>query len=246
MDQIDIRQVAVIPPALDEMQVRPERVAVAFPGKIALVDPVVPERVKIGIQRRKRLADEPGGVVERIDERLGVVRGVIPQRHENVADVAADHDVLHLRMIGQSIEGSVGFHEAPVRLRLQIGDHFFQRHDAHVDPGGNVVEGLRGRLILKDQQGDDALHPGGAALHRGTDEDVVVANPDAVPAGTVEVMKLIGVRALGQCCGHGLPPVADGCYRPGLPGQAIDGIRSALPAADKWPPHARTDPCRNN
>src|SRR5687768_4404602 len=80
----------------------------------------------------------------------------------------------------------MGLEEAPVALRLDLGEHDFDRlRQAAVDPWRDLHDrpGLR---RLEDEQANDPLHPGRAALRISRDDDVVRTRPIRTPAPAVD------------------------------------------------------------
>ena len=83
------------------------------------------------------------------------------------------------------------------------------RGDAEVEPRGHRRH-LEVRVRAEQHLRDDLLHPGGAGLLVGRDDDVVGAKPEIVPDRRIEVMivQLSGLARSNDAFGHG--PVTDG------------------------------------
>ena len=84
----------------------------------------------------------------------------------------------------------------------QLGIHLVARHDQVIQPRRELCERGREFRCLEDQQCADHLHPRGAGLGPGADDDV------AVPA--------TGSRATGRCPRLGIGSET-GCWPPGEP-----------------------------
>ena len=122
---------------------------------------------------------------------------MIPHRHAKIPYVSSHNDVFHLRKIRQAIEREVGLDEAAMCLRFDELNPFPARRRAEIDPWREIPNQAR-LQILKDQVHDDRLHPGGARLHRGGNDDIVIARDVIVPAGAIQMMILVYMFHLGQ------------------------------------------------
>ena len=98
--------------------------------------PRVEDRVHVVRTSRQRLPFEVRARVEQLVRQIGVSAVVIEQRHEHVATVATDDDVLDARIPRQAVERQMALHEATVLLRLEAGDDLLDRHrkEPRVDP----------------------------------------------------------------------------------------------------------------
>jgi hypothetical protein len=72
---------------------------------------------------------------------------VVPERHENVAAVAADEDVFQFGEIAQPVDRQVGFNEPAVCLRIQRLEHLVQRRCAKIEPGRHLPDRCREGLL---------------------------------------------------------------------------------------------------
>jgi hypothetical protein len=137
----------------------------------------------VGTRRR------PVGIVEQHVHELRVAGVVIEHRHEHVAGVASDHDVLSLREEPQPVGGEVTLDETAVTLGLDQFEHRFDRaHEAGVDPRGEVADRHLKGAGPEHEGSEDPLRPRGPSLVGSRDEDVVITGHEPVPAGAVEMM----------------------------------------------------------
>jgi hypothetical protein len=84
---------------------------------------------------------------------------MVPQRHEDVAGVAGDHDVFDLWEEGQPIEGQMALDEAAMFLRVQMRDELVEVVATHVQPRRHLPQARDG-CGAQDEVGEDGLHPG--------------------------------------------------------------------------------------
>ena len=184
------------PPRRQVVVMRPERPAVGFPVEPALADPARPQLAGSAGQRGNSGPGRSASLNSRYTKSV-YDAVVVPQRHEHVARVAPDDDVLRLGEEAQAVGREVALDEPPMRLRLDRLDHRLDRPlEASVDPRREVHQvGSRG-VRPEHERGEDALRPGGPRLVRGRDDDVVVAHVEAVPARAVEVMVAVLVQSL--------------------------------------------------
>ena len=132
---------------------------------------------------------------------------VIVPAQEGIATVAGHMNILHGIVDRQRVEWQVALDEAAVRLSGQRRQIVFQRIEyPRVQPRRYVHEWPR-RGILKHQQVNDPLGPGGATLGIGGDHDVVGARLEGIPAPGIHHRraKRPGRRSLK--CRHGLVPL---------------------------------------
>lgn len=196
-----------------------------------------PEAIAFALRHRRRSVREQLGEIvvadgdgARPEERPQIrVRHVVVPREGDVSRIARHAQVRHALVEGDPVEGCVSLDEAPVLLHREIGEDVRVGARQHVDPGRDARERCVEVRRLEDEQCADPLHPGGAALGRRTDHDVVRAELESVPARAVvdEVLVVDPCRA-----GHVLPPdpcPTGGRYRPRHPVAA----RPRLPAG--WP-----------
>jgi hypothetical protein len=163
------------------MMVGPPRPALALPIEPAARHPRAPEAVDVVLPSWEL---RPAAVrrVQRLVDGVRIAGVVIAQRHEHVAGVAGDHDVLDLRPVRQPVERQMALHEAPVFLPFETVHH---QPDASeqpaVDPRRVAVERPVELRALKHQQAHDPLHPGRAGFVGRRDDDVVGSGLVAIP-----------------------------------------------------------------
>src|SRR5437764_9227194 len=179
--------------------VRPVGESVALPRMRRARDPQTPEladvfgRLEEGLRRRIL----PG--VQELARERGVGPDVVPRRHEDVARIPPDVDVLRAVLVTQAVQGEVALQEAPVPEALDDLPHLGSRNDeARVRPGRHPVQRFRKLDRLEDEEAHDALGPGRPGLERGRDDDVVGTGNDVVPAHRVEMMALVDAGALRE------------------------------------------------
>ena len=81
----------------------------------------------------------------------------------------------------------MGLDEAAVGLRLERRElHLLRRH-AQIEPGRQLGDGDILRAV-EQELAHDLLHPGGAGLGIGGDDDVAVAELKVVPDGGIEMV----------------------------------------------------------
>src|SRR5438093_7262894 len=182
--------------------VRPVGESVALPRMRRARDPQTPEladvfgRLEEGLRRRIL----PG--VQELARERGVGTDVVPGRHEDVARIPPDVDVLRALPVRQAVEGEVALEKAPVPEALDDLPHLGSRNDeARVRPGRHPMQRPRKLDRLEDEQAHDALRPRRPRLERGRDDDVVGTGNDVVPARRVEMMAPVDAGALREC-GH--------------------------------------------
>src|SRR5947199_3818937 len=178
---------------------RQEGESVALPRMRRARDPQTPEladvfgRLEEGLRRRIL----PG--VQELARERGVGPDVVPGRHENVARIPPDVDVLRALPVRQAVQGEVALQEAPVPEALDDLPHLGSRNDeAGVGPGRHPVQRFRKLDRLEDEQAHDALGPRRSGLERGRDDDVVGTGNDVVPARRVDMMTPVYAGALRQ------------------------------------------------
>ena len=93
-----------------------------------------------------------------------MVAVVIPQRHEDIPQVTADIDVRQVRLEGNAVQGKVSLQKSPMSLLTGERLDFGKIVGSHINPGRNIHNRARDIAILKQQVGDDRLHPGGAGF----------------------------------------------------------------------------------
>ena len=141
----------------------------------ALRQPAVEVLGRVGgdarVRAAHRLVPQPGPV-EPLQHLGREARAVVVEGQAGVAPVPRDVDVAHLVVERQAVGGQVRLEEAAVLLGLEPGRHGLDRlGEAPVDPGRELHDRPRLR-VLEDEQVDDPLHPGGAALRVGRDHHV--------------------------------------------------------------------------
>jgi len=144
VDEQHVRERPVGPVRSGVIVVRPERVAILFPGKVAARHEPLPEDVRVAGEGRERLALRRQHPESLVDERR-VSPVVVQQRHEHVTRIAADEDVAHLREVGQRVEGQMRLHEAAMLLPIEPCERLFGRRlvEAAIDPRRNITERRR-------------------------------------------------------------------------------------------------------
>ena len=88
--------------------------------------------------------------------------------------------------------------EAAMCLRLYQRQILFDISRGKVYPGRQLPNRSRGFLTLKNQIGNDGLHPRCSAIEICGDYDVVVSWIETGPVSAVQLVILIGVLALWQ------------------------------------------------
>src|SRR5262249_41675903 len=104
MHEQDILQMPVVPPALRMRKMRKERVAIAFPGESASVEPGVEGCEHMRRGQGQGVADTARRSIDLVDACRTHVVPVMPQRHEHVEAVTTHEDVLDLVAEGEPIE----------------------------------------------------------------------------------------------------------------------------------------------
>src|SRR5216117_860539 len=121
--------------------VRPVGESVALPRIRRARDPQAPEltdvfgRLEEGLRRRIL----PG--VQELARERGVGPDVVPRRHEDVARIPPNVDVLRALPVGQAVQGEVALQEAPVPETLDDLPHLgFRDDEARVRPGRHPMQ----------------------------------------------------------------------------------------------------------
>ena len=83
------------------------------------------------------------------------------------------------------VERRVGLDPATMRLRIKQAEDLVVRADEHVQPRRQGADGYAEHRAIQDEGSDDVLHPRRAALRRCRNDDVVVPEPESLPAGTI-------------------------------------------------------------
>ena len=181
------------------VMMRPERPAVGLPLEPALSDPTRPQ-----LARRRRTARELGpgpiSVVEQQVHEIGVTGVVVEERHEHVAGVPSNDEVLRLWKEPQPVGGEMALDEATMTLRLD--------DCRSVRSAPKNLASIHGDMSLRDAErpgsehegGKDPLRPRGTGLVGGRDEDVVVTGHEPVPTCAVEMM--VAILAGAFRCPH--------------------------------------------
>ena len=89
---------------------------------------------------------------------------MIPDRHEHIPDVAADHHIARGLEVGKAVQRQMSLDEAAMELALEtLGDRL-KGSKRHIEPRRHYADRCRERAILEKQIRNDGLHPGGACL----------------------------------------------------------------------------------
>ena len=88
-------------------------------------------------------------------------------------------------------------YEAAMLLRFQRGELHVLGWDAQVEPGRKLLH-RKPVAAAEHELAHDLLHPGGAGLGIGGDDDVVVAEAEIVPHRGIEVMVVQLARLLRE------------------------------------------------
>jgi len=180
MQHEHIRQVPDLPPAPDILPERPEGVAVA-------VEPFTEILADVGRRMRNRRPDTARRVVEcAIPVVIGVGVMVI-HAEDHVAPVAADIDVFGAGREHERVHGEMGLDEPAVFLRLNHRQLDLLRRYEKIEPGRHLGN-LQALDAVEDELAHDLLHPGGAGLGVGGNNDVAVAELEVVPDGGIEMV----------------------------------------------------------
>ena len=145
----------------------------------------------LGYGRRKAGSAKPMASILR--KSLGAEAGaVIVVRHADIAAIPRHMDVLHRVEPGDAIEWHMRLDRPPVPLRFEIIDDRLDGAPVDLQPRKGPIE--RQRLVgAEDQQAQDALHPGRAALGIGRDHDVVWTRPESPPAIAVDQPRAVAL-----------------------------------------------------
>ena len=148
--------------------------------------PLIEQFVHITVPRRQRRKTFlQSARVQEVDEFRSHRTAVIRPRHQRVASISVHRDVLALLEDRHTISGRVGLDVTPMFLRVELGEEIIEWNEPGVDPWAPPTA-IVGRVASRPQQRrHDALHPGGAALWRGTDKDVVRPMLEVAPAKAV-------------------------------------------------------------
>ena len=180
MHQQDIGQFADIPPGADIFPERPERLAVTG-------QPVAEIRRDIRVWPANRRADAAGGIVQRAIKEVIGSHVMVMQAPRHIAAIAGDIDVFGLVGKLQGIDRQVGFQEPAMRLRLDHRQLDLFRGQAQVHPRGHRAK-VQPLGPTENQLAQNLLHPGGAGLGIGAQNDVVIAERKVVPDRAIHVV----------------------------------------------------------
>src|SRR6516164_11618028 len=111
MHEQDVREMTEVPPRLHVVQVRPPRIALALPLKPSARGPVAPQLVDIFRASRQFGTYPARSRVEQCECGVSEAAIVVPERHEDIARVARDVDVLERAVERQAVERKVGLDE---------------------------------------------------------------------------------------------------------------------------------------
>src|SRR5215813_1690894 len=112
---------AEVPPRLHVVQVRPPRIALGLPLEPSARGPIAPQLVDIFRASRQFGPYPARSRVEQCDCGVSEPVIVVPERHEDIARVAPDVDVLERAIERQAVERKMGLDEAAMFLLFQSG-----------------------------------------------------------------------------------------------------------------------------
>ena len=126
---------------------------------------------------------------------------MVPERHEHVARIAPDNNILCVFSQAQTVPGKVALHASAMILCLKFCDEFVNGFQAHIDPWREVGDNTHPE-VLKNQMKHDVLRPRRARFVGCRNDDIASPFRDMVPARAVQqeilVNVLVGKRFLFQ------------------------------------------------
>jgi hypothetical protein len=149
----------------------------------------------------------PDRVITHLEHLVEVhVRPVVVHRDRDVARITTDAEIGDAFVVGQAVQRSVGLDEAPVLLGRELREHVVATRRLLIEPGRHLAQRAVEVRILEHEERAQHLRPGGAALGRRADDDVVVTKLETVPPDVVRHQVPVSHEL-----GHERPPSLVGC-----------------------------------